>query len=423
MPHARQRTIPEESFSDKGIVLPVRGTMRAVIIGNGVAGVSAASLLADSPNVSVEMISDEEFRYYNRPHLLEFIAGRAPFESIFVYPEEWYAKKGIRTRLREKVLALDPSRKEISLGNGRVAFDKLILATGSKPNVPPIKGVEKKGVFTLRSARDALSIVDYSRNARRAVVIGGGLLGLEAAGALRSLGLQVTVVEFLKRLLPKQLDEEAALMLTSMIERIGIRVIVGGEVDTILGDESVSQISLKDGTRLEADLTLISAGVKPRNELAVEASLKVNRGILVDDRMQTSESDIYACGDAAEAKGKIDGIIPAAMDQSRIAAQNILGGSATYGATPYAFTLRLGGIKLASIGEISSSGGEYEERKNVDADRGNYTKLVFKDGVIVGAILLGDTTKLGAFKKLILDHRDLSSLKDSIFDIDINRIQ
>jgi len=396
--------------------------VRVVIIGNGVAGIWTASTLVGYPDVKVEVLTEEDYPYYNRPHLLEYIAGRIEFEKIFVYPDEWYSKRGIRVRLGEKVLAIDPAKKDVALKSGKVSYDRLLLSTGGGPILPPIKGVAKKGVFTLRSARDAISIREYARSARRAVVIGGGLLGLEAAGALCELGLDVTVVEFLKRLLPRQIDEQASQMLTSMIEKMGMRVMVGGEVDAMLGEDRLERVALKDGTSLEADLSVISVGIRPRVELATSSSLKVGRGIVVDDRMQTSVPDIYACGDVAEVDGKIGGIIPVALDQSKVAALNILGGSVAYHGTSHPLILRVRGVKLASIGDANATGGDYEERVAVDIDRGIYKKLVFNEGILVGAILLGDTSKLRTVQELIAQRQDLSKIKDTLLERDFGTL-
>jgi len=396
--------------------------VKVVIIGNGVAGVWTAGILAGSPDVKVEVLTEEDYLYYNRPHLLEYIAGRIELEKIFVYPEEWYAKRGIEMRLGERVLAIDPSRKEVTLKGGKVAYDKLLLSTGSEPFIPPIKGVEKQGVFTLRSVRDAKSIREYARSARRAVVIWGGLLGLEAAGALCDLGLDVTVVEFQNRLLPKQIDEQASQLLTSMIEKMGLRVMVGGEADAMFGEGKLERIALRDGTSLEADLSVISVGIRPRVELAASSSLRVGRGIVVDNRMRTSAPDIYACGDVAEIEGKIGGIIPVALDQSKVAALNILGGSVTYQGSSHPLTLRVRGIKLASIGDANATGGDYEEMRVVDVDRGIYKKVVLKNGVLVGAILLGDTSKLRTVQELISQRRDLSKIKDTLLERDFGEL-
>ncbi len=394
--------------------------MKVVIVGNGVAGISAASMLAGMPELSIDVFSEEEYHCYNRPLLLEFLAGRIAFDRIFIHPEEWYAEKGIRVRLRESVLALDPSRKEISIKGEKLSFDKLLLSTGCRANLPTIKGIEKTGVFTLRTARDALSIREHSRSARRAVIIGGGLLGLETAGALHSLGLDVTVVEFYSQLLPKQLDKETAHLLTKMLELMGIRIIVGTEAEAIVGDRKVERLLLKDGTGLEADLLVITTGTRPRTELAEAASIKVNRGIVVDDHMQTSETDVYACGDVAEYEKKIEGIIPIALDQSRVAASNILGRPITYQMVPHPFTLKVEGIKLASIGDVHSTGGDYEERKSIDSEKGIMTKLFFRREVLVGAILLGELMDLRALQKLIVQKQDASKLKDS-FLLDLGK--
>ena len=207
-----------------------------------------------------------------------------------------------------------------------------------------------------------------------------------------------------------------------MIEKMGMRVMVGREVDAMLGDERLERVALKDGTSLEADLTVISVGIRPRVDLATSSSLRVGRGIVVDDRMQTSDPDIYACGDVAEVDGKIGGIIPVALDQSKVAALNILGGSVTYHGTSHPLTLRVRGVKLASIGDANATGGDYEERVVVDVDRGIYKKVVFDDGILVGAILLGDTSKLRTVQELISQRQDLSKIKDTLLERDFGEL-
>jgi len=227
-------------------------------------------------------------------------------------------------------------------------------------------------------------------------------------------------VEFYSQLLPKQLDKETAQLLTKMLERMGIRIIVGSEAEAIVGDRKVERLLLKDGTGLEADILVITTGTRPRTELAEAASIKVNRGIVVDDHMQTSETDVYACGDVAEYEKKIEGIIPIALDQSRVAASNILGRPITYQMVPHPFTLKVEGIKLASIGDVHSTGGNYEERKSIDSERGIMIKLFFRREVLVGAILLGELMDLRALQKLIVQKQDASKLKNS-FLLDLGK--
>jgi nitrite reductase (NADH) large subunit len=414
-----------------------------VIIGNGVAGVTAARALSDA-GVEVEVYTQEAYHYYPRPRLQRFLAGEIELEELPLYPPTWYEKRGIAVHLETEVTELDPRVKRIALADGREVFcDRLLLATGSRPFIPPIEGLDKDGVFTLRTIEDALAIKRWacpercpelvegpSRRAersKRAVVIGGGLLGLEAARALMVLGLKVIVLESEPYLLQRQLDAEGGALLRELIEAMGIEVILEASSQAVLGGETspptlggiegglATGVLLQDGRRIEGDLILISTGIRSNVKLAQEAGLEVHRGVVVDEHLRTSAEDIYAAGDVAEFRGRVYGIILAAIEQARAAAQNMLGEEGTYHGTIPSNNLEVMGIDCTSIGVVHPPEGVgYQELRKSGA--GVYKKLVLKDERLVGAILLGDRKDIGAISRLIQRGADVSRYTERLLD-------
>ena len=424
---------------------------RYVIVGNGVAGVTAAqSIVRADPAAEVHIFGAEPHPYYQRPRLWEFIAGQIEQDALYFRPREWYAARGIQVHLGAQVTALDTAEHRLTLrpcpwssgpgteGSGQALadgsnmhYDRLLLATGARSFVPPFDGADKKGVFTLRSLDDALAIRGYASpsslsraGGKRggAAVIGGGLLGLETARALLSLGLEVSVIEFMPRLLPRQLDEEGAQVLQSRLEAMGLRILTGAATEAILGHERATGVRLKDRRVVDGKVVLISTGIRSRVELAREAGLEVNRGLVVDERLRTSAAGVYAAGDVAEFKGVVHGIIPAAIEQAQVAAANMVAAdSATYSGTVPATTLKIAGIDLTCLGEATATGDEFVILREVDPASGVYRRLTLRDGKIIGAILLGDTRDVRALKKLIATGRDVSAhshrLLDESFDL------
>lgn len=402
--------------------------MRYVIIGNGVAGVNAARAIAggDHPKAEVIIYSRERYHYYPRPRLPFFLAGEMSLAELILYPPEWYERRGIEVYLEKEVAEIRPADKELLLADGtNVPYDRLLLANGSSPSVPPFKGAGKRGVFTMRTVDDALAIQDFARHAERAIVIGGGLLGLEAARALSVLGPKITIVEFFERLLPRQLDVDGAGLLQRLIEGMGMEVITGAATEEILGAEEATGIRLKDGREISADMVLISAGIRCNTELARAAGLEVTRGVVVDNTMHTSAPDIWAAGDVAECAGRVWGIVIAATEQARVAAANMTAGE---GSAPALYedivpsnTLKVVGIDLTSIGTVNPEGPGYEEVRAMDEAAGRYEKLVLKDGRIVGAILLGNKERVRPVSDLITRKVDVSAhaghLLDDAFDL------
>jgi nitrite reductase (NADH) large subunit len=448
---------------------------RYVIVGNGVTGVTAAQSIARAdPAAEVYIFGEEPYPYYQRPRLWEFLAGEIEQQTLYFRPPEWYAAKGIQVHLGTRVTALDPAEHRLTLADGgAIRYDCLLLATGAQPFVPPFAEADKacgepfgfpfdfaqgraqdrhrrtKGVFTLRTLDDARAMKAYAADIRSVVVIGCGLLGLETARALLSLGLNVTMIESAPHLLPRQLDAEGAQVLQARLETMGLRFVTDAQTETILGDERATGVQLKgrpehsrrDGRVVEGEMVLISTGIRSRVELAREAGLEVNRGVVVDEQLRTSAADVYAAGDVAEftcgepfdfaqgraqdrhrrTEGIVYGIIPAAIEQARVAAANMVtSGSATYSGTVPATTLKIVGIDLTCLGDATASGDEYVVLRQVDPATGVYRRLALRDDKIVGAILLGDTQNVRPLKQLIATGRDVSAYSDQLLDEDLD---
>lgn len=394
--------------------------MNIVIIGAGVAGVTAArGIRSKAPDAKVSMYTDEAYPYYLRPKLPAFLAGDVSQDELFFRQQDWYGENDLFLNLSSKVMNLKPERRELRLADqSRISYDRLLLATGSRPFMPPIEGNDKRGVFVLRTLDDALAIRSYAQNSKRALVVGAGLLGLEAGIALAKLGLEVTVLERSHHILRKQLDEQGAEVLEKLLGDQGLRIAKNAVCKRILGEDAVSGVLLESGEKLDGDLLLVSAGVRPNIHLAEEAGLEVNRGIIVDDTLQTSHEDIFALGDAAEFEGMVWGIIPAAVNQARVAASTVLGdATARYPGTIPSTTLKIAGIELTSVGAVHGQ-GEDEEIRKVDAARGVCKKLVLRDDRIVGASFLGDRKGITPITQLIEKGTDISGHKEELLDED-----
>lgn len=395
--------------------------MKYVVVGNGVAGVTAArSITRADSSAEVHIFGEETYSYYRRPLLWEFIAGQIEQDDLYFRPPDWYVERGIHLRLGVRAVALDPSAHLLTLAGGAtVEYDRLLLATGSRPFVPPCQGADKVGVFTLRTLEDALAIKAYAQDVSTAVVIGGGLLGLETAWALRTASLEVTVVEFSPYLLPRQLDAEGAQVLQSLLDAQGLRVVTGGATEAILGDGRADGLRLQGGRVVSGELVIFSTGIRSEVTLARAAGLEVNRGVIVDGQLQTSADDVFAAGDAAEFDGRVYGIIPSAIEQARVAAANMVTpGSSTYTGTLPATTLKVAGAELTSLGECVVETDEYDQLRHVDLPAGHYRKFVLREGRIVGAILLNDKERVRPIAQLIEQGVDVSTYADRLLDDD-----
>jgi len=404
--------------------------MRQVIVGNGVAGVTAAqTIVRADPSAEVHIFGQEPYPYYRRPLLWEFIAGQLDRDALYFRPLDWYAERGIQVHLGVTVTGIDPSAHRLVLevrGRGvtsarSVEYDRLLLATGGRPFVPPCEGVEKEGVFALRTLDDASAIKACAQQVSTAIVIGGGLLGLETARALLTAGLKVTVVEFFPHLLSRQLDAQGAEVLQSLLEAQGLKVITDAKTEAILGDVRAEGARLQDDRVISGEMVIFSTGIRSEVALAQAAGLEVKRGIVVNERLRTSADDVFAAGDAAEFEGRVYGIIPAAIEQARVAAANMVAsGSAVYVGTLPSTTLKVAGAELASLGESVVEAEEYDQLRHVDLAAGRYRKLVLRGGRIVGAISLNDRGRVRPITQLIEQGVDVSAYADRLLDDDFD---
>lgn len=400
--------------------------MKHIIVGNGIAGVTAAqTIVRRDPAAEVHLLGAEPYPYYRRPRLWEFIAGQVAAEEVIFRPAAWYADQGIHLYLEADVRTVEPATHRVGLADGStMTYDRLLLATGAHSFIPPCDGVDQEGVFSLRTLRDAEAIKTYAQGVRSAIVVGGGLLGLETARALATVGLTVTVVEFAAHLLPRQLDREGAEVLQSLLEDQGLRVFTNVATEAVIGDGRgrAQGIRARDGRELTGELVLFSTGIRSNVALAQQAGMAVERGIVVDEYMQTSAEDVFAAGDAAEFAGRVYGIIPAAIEQARVAAANMVApGSQAYSGTLAATTLKVAGAELTSLGAcVLESDGDVSLR-HVDPARGHYRKLVLREGRVVGAILLNDSRRTQPVKQLIergvVVSGDVERLMDDDFDL------
>lgn len=384
-----------------------------LIIGNGVAGTTAAEhIRKQDQEGNITIVTDEDLPFYYRVRLNEYITGEITEEGLVAKKTEWYRDRKIDLKLKTRVVGAEPKEKVvITAEKERLPYDSLLLATGSHSFVPPIKGSEKRGVFALRDIQDARNISSYVKDLENVVLIGGGLLGLEAGNALRKLGKKVVVVEFFPRLLPRQLDVDGAGRLQKIVEEMGFSFRLGAKTEEITGDGQVSGAQLEGGEALSGEMVVISAGVRPNLELAEPLGLKTDKGVIVDEHLRTNQPDIYAAGDVAEFKGIPYGIWPAAMEHGKIAGTNMAGGETLYHGTTMANTLKVVGVDLASAGDIDAE-NKFESR--VVSAEGIYKKIVLDNNRIIGCIMLGETKGFNKITKIMAEKRDISEVKDQL---------
>ncbi len=391
---------------------------RLILVGNGMAGMRTIDevLARDRGRFDIEVIGAEPHPNYNRILLSSVLAGDKEIDDIILHPREWYAENGIRLATDETVVKLDPTAKTVTTALGRtVAYNRLLLATGSRPFVPPVAGLALPGVCAFRTIADLELMRDVSRNRGRAVVVGGGLLGLEAAVGLMKRGMTVTVLHLVPTLMERQLDEAAGLLLKRDLERGGLTILTRAQTEAIIGDNRVKAVRLADGRELAADLVVFAVGVKPNIDLARDAGLDVNRGIVVDDFLTTSDPDIFAVGECIEHRGQTFGLVGPLWEQARICAEVLCGGAPAPYVSPAPHTsLKVTGVDVFSAGVLSARDDGDEEITLRDAGAGHYKKLVVRDGRLVGAILYGEIADGPWFTELINVRRDITRMRDSL---------
>jgi len=396
--------------------------MRVLIVGNGLAGTIASKTLRElDPEADITVFAEERYLYYPRPNLIEFLAGNISREKLFAFSQDWFEERQISIRLGQTVKKLHPESKKVELDEGKTeSYDFLLLANGASSWIPPIKGAEKKGVFTLRTLDDAIGILSWIENHPDVVIIGGGLLGLEIARAVRTHGASVQVVEFFPRLLPRQLDSEGAAVLQSKIEDMGIKVRLGTATEEILGEGGVKGLKFKSGEQLAAQTAIAAAGVRPNIRLAADAGLEADKGIVVDDSLQTSHPGIFAAGDNVQHRDKVYGIIPASFNQARLAAFNIAGNEKKYTGTIPSNTLKVVGVDLTSIGLVNPEEGTAEEFRKTVEEQGIYKKIVIQEGKLAGAIWMGTKQNISEINRIILQKIGVEKWKDALMEEDFD---
>jgi len=362
-----------------------------LIIGNGAAGYySAGAIRKRNTECEIEIISEEPYLTYYRPSISDAIGKEIKEDSFYLSPKEWYVDNNITLTLGVQVQSLKPTEKQVQLNDGTlIGYDKLILANGSKNFMLPVEGVDKSGVFSLRNIKDLEVINAKLKTSKNVVIVGGGLLGLEAAYEISKTGLHVSVIEFSTSLLTRQLDSESSLILQAAVESQNIEVILGDCVITINGDTYVESVNLKSGKIIDADLILFSTGIAPNKNIADNTDIKTNKGVLINANMETNVKDIYACGDVAEFNGRVYGNWAAAVQMGKAAGTNAVGHSQELIPSLGVISFNAMGLTLLSVGEIPK-----ESSKTIilnDTENKIYKKLFFIKDILVGGILIGDT--------------------------------
>lgn len=382
--------------------------LHIVIIGSSIAGLSAAEAARQkAPDCRITILSEDTHLPYFRQRLAEVLTDRGKAEKLYLHPKSWYTERGFDLRLNHRVTGIDPENKVVSLENGeKITYDKLILASGSASFVPRMPGAELSGVETLWTMEDALRIEAKLQNAKRGIVIGGGLLGLEAASAMHERGLETLVLERLPRLMMRQLDERSAELFTAKVQSEGTRVTTQACVAEIYGDEEgrVKGIRLEDGQDFPCDLVLVSAGVMARTEYLKDSGVLIDRKIVMDDRMRTNVPDIFAAGDCAVMDGRWYGLWMIAKLQGQIAGENAAGFDARCVMQTPPYMVKTMGTQIVSSGLIEEGGLTEDQQAHLRADitenseAFQYSKKLYISDQLSGFVLLGDTK---AFSKLL----------------------
>ncbi|WP_276088451.1 nitrite reductase large subunit NirB [Pedobacter sp. JY14-1] len=367
-----------------------------IIIGNGMVCYKfCEKLRSNSSDFSITVFGEESVSAYDRVHLSDYFNGKTP-EDLALAPMNWYQQQDVRLYLGDPVTSIDRVRKTVTALSGRTAsYDYLIFATGSSAFVPAISGLEKHGVFVYRTLEDLNMIRDYSRKAKSAAVLGGGLLGLEAAKALLDLGIyNPAVIEFAPRLMPRQIDPAASRVLQSQLELLGLRILLNKNTSSIDGQEAISAISFDDGTKMPADMLVISAGIRPRDELAKSCGLETGSkgGIVVNEYLQTSDPDIFAIGECALAGQTIYGLVAPGYEMASVVAANLSGSSKQFNGFDMSTKLKLAGVDVASFGNYFLGEPHCRTITFEDTQKGIYKRInISNDGKhLLGGILIGD---------------------------------
>jgi len=394
---------------------------RYLIIGNSAGGIGAAEAIRQvDKEGALAIISEEPYPAYSRPLISKYLTGERTLEEILFRPLDFYDQNNIIFLPSKKVSHLELDHQSVRLEDGeQIAWEKLLFAVGGKPIFPRMKGSSKRGVFTFTTLDDAKAVDRFLDSRRKAVVIGGGLIGISVTEALVKRGVDVIVVEMKERILNTILDQQASLMAEEILKQAGVKIVTGHTVVEVNGRESVEGATLDNGDTMPCDLLLVAIGVLPRSELALDAKLEINRGIVVDHHMATNRPDVYACGDVAEAYDFVYGenrlipIWPNAYVGGRIAGYNMAGIPTKYSGGTAMNSLNYFGIDIASAGMPTAPNDDGYE--TISKQEGNiYQKVILKDDLIMGMIFVGNIEKSGIIFGLMRDRVNVESFKQSL---------
>ncbi len=385
-----------------------------VVVGNGMA---AARLVDELTKVAlgryaIAVIGDEPRLAYNRVLLSSVLAGETASHDIELRPASWWGDRGVTLKYGCVATEIDVGRRELKIANEEsIEFSRLVLATGSMPLRLNVPGADLAGVHTFRDSRDVDMLLTLAAQKRRVVVVGGGLLGLEAAYGLSKAGSSVTLLHLMDRLMERQLDAPAAELLKSLVERKGVRVLLNANTARLHGVTRVEGIELSDGRRIDADAVVFAAGIRPNIALAKEAGIAVNRGVVVDDVMETGAPDIFALGECAEHRGICYGLVEPAYEQARVLARHLAGRTAAYSGSVVATNLKVSGVSVFSAGDFMGADGSEAIVLN-DVRHGTYKKLVISDGRLIGAVLVGDVGDALWYLELIRNREPIARIRN-----------
>lgn len=387
---------------------------KLVMIGNGMAGVrTIEDLLKNDPDgFDITIFGKEPYPNYNRIQLSSVLQGNTELDDIVLNDWDWYEKNEITLYTGEKVTAIDRDQKVVYSDQDRsVPYDKLILATGSNPFILPLPGVDKEGVIAFRDIQDCQTMIETSEKYQKAVVIGGGLLGLEAARGLLNLNMDVSVVHLMDHLMERQLDPTASKMLQAELESQGMHFLMQKQTSKIIGKKRVSGVVFKDGSMEKADLVVMAVGIRPNIDLANECGLQTNRGVVVNDYLQTSDPDIYAVGECAEHREIAYGLVAPLFEQAGVLARSISGADTEpYTGSVTSTQLKVSGVDVFSAGEFHDDPGTKALRIH-DESEGIYKKLIIRDNKITGAVLFGDTSDGQRIFSMMNSGQDISEMQ------------
>ena len=388
-----------------------------IVIGNGMAAARLVDELARRAlgRYAVAVIGEEPRLAYNRVLLSALLADEVGFDDIELRPARWWRDRGVTLRYGVRATAVDAAARNVTLAGGtRLSFSKLVFATGSQPIKPDIPGMDLPGVLTFRDVDDVNAIAASKAAGTRVVVIGGGLLGLEAAYGLAKAGARVTLLHLMDRLMERQLDHRAALMLQRAVEARGIAVRLQAQTARIAGNGKVEGVELHDGTTIAADAVVVAVGIRANAALARTAGLEVGRGIVVDDHLETNAAGVHAIGECAEHRGCCYGLVEPAYEQAQLLARRLAGERASYPGSVLATNLKVSGVNVFSAGDFLGATAEAEEIVLSDPAAGVYKKLVIAQGRLVGAVLFGDTADGLWYLDLIRTGSPVARLRDDL---------